>query len=331
MTSAALVSDNPIEAYLVRRILIVDSDLSEVAILAGILANVRDVTEGTIDDVAVYTLRRARAYIEARKPSIVIIDPAIGTLKSVLRFIADIRAGYPNIVWVINRRDAWWNAHAQALDRHAFGSRLKTYYHRSKTSDEAKARTSLLATLALCQNDFVLELLRAAAGGIQTTQSMTGEQLAKFVSKVVKPVLSLLATRPIVRRASNVALVLVASSKEQKRRYEKIMAPILRDAGYKPIMIAEQFASSSIPIAALASVSEASLFVGDVTGLRPDVMIEVSATYVTQLPLIFLCRRSKSAGKQLPVLMQNLHVEFYTSDDDLGRRLATAVGSLPGL
>src|SRR6266446_3777349 len=124
---------DPLEKYLLYRLLIIDTDQSEVDLLVRIVSTPAGTLEKTsCDTVVVATLTEAEAYIERQMPIIAVIDPAIDSTSNILDFIASVRDAYPNVVWLINTTDHWWRINAQALQSHPFGPRLKRYYQRIK-------------------------------------------------------------------------------------------------------------------------------------------------------------------------------------------------------
>src|ERR1700674_617422 len=313
-----------LEKYVGHRILIIDRDQLEVDRLRRILSTPNEPTGTMPDRVMVGTLIEAKAYIERDKPTIAVIDPAIDSSWEVLDFIAHVREAYPNVIWLINTTDYWWTTNEPILESHPFGSRLKSYYRRSKTPNEEEAKKSLLSALNLCRDDFVLELIRDTASDIQASQDkrMTQEQLGKFVSKAIRPVLSLFVeTRGIFPR-SKIAFVSMGCGASHKQLYEVIVAPTLHKAGYQAIAMPYQLRPGPILDAFLAAIHEASLFIADLTEIRLDIMLEMGAAWASRVPLIFFSHCSKLAMDQLP--LPGARIES-TSDEDLREKLSAAI------
>jgi hypothetical protein len=93
--STTLVVD-PLEKYLVKSILFIDNDQPSVDFLVGVLANLSaDPRAGQIIDAIVPTLDKAQAYIDTKKPYIIIIDPRIDSVANVLDFMVAVQAKHP--------------------------------------------------------------------------------------------------------------------------------------------------------------------------------------------------------------------------------------------
>lgn len=320
-----------LDSYLVHRILIIDPEREERDRLAGILASIKGITpDGIFDEASVENLSKAREYINARTPSIVLIAPEIDSTSTVLSFIEENRVSHPTIIWVINSKAGWWSANNQAVQDHPFGDRVINYYRRSKSTSPDEAKRSFLITLALCQNDFVLQLLDKTAMEIRTEagQNMTDEQIRKFAKKGIPLLLSLLAKdQTVLESNERLAFVSMPFKEPYKSRYHLAIKPTLVAFKYTPRFMEDEYCDRPIPLAILGSIFQSSLFVVDITEPRPDVMIELGAALIAKIPVIFLANHKVLRDPELPFMLRGTRIEYYESDLELEKQFRAAIAS----
>jgi hypothetical protein len=325
-------AEEPFE-NLIRNILIIDPDKSARSQLNDILSELRGHHSG-INDASVDTLEAAQDYMDDKRPYLIIIDPEIASLKRVLTFIENNRETFP--IWVLNsRHSSWWDRHKKALQKEPFGSRLETYYYMTKGRPPAETKKHLLATLALCQFDFVLKLLEETAEDITSGEvgTVPKANVRKMVEKVNKSVLKLLVNELALKDPKNppkpgkvkTAFVAMSFDPLQKNRYKFYIKPALEAEGFTPIMFANEYPEDLIPSEILSVIGTCSLFVGDVTNLSSDVLMEVGAALMTKIPKILVAKKTKLPVAKVPFMLKNQRIEFYTSDSNLSVQLKTAL------
>jgi len=320
-----------LDSYLVHRILIVDGDTDERDRLAGVLASIKGVApDETFDQASVNSVRKARDFIEAKTPSVIIIDPEIASTDEILSFIEETRTAHPTIIWVINSKPHWWSDNAKAIQEHPFGGRVKEYYRRTKSPKPDEAKRSFLVTLAQCQADFVLQLLDKTATEIETelVNNMTDEQVRKFVTKAIRPLLSLLAKdHNRLPQTGKIAFVSMPFTDRCTNLYRLVIEPTLEMAGFEPRMMEQEYRDELIPVAILGDIARSSLFVVEMTERRPDVMIELGAALIAKIPVILLAHRELVQDSEIPFIVRNVRIERYTSEVDLQAKLKSAIAN----
>lgn len=322
--------EESLEQYLVRSILVVDGDQQSVNHLAGVLQSLSaDPNAGQIIDASVSSLAAARAYIADRKPHTIIIDPSIDTVKASLDFMRDIREEHPHIVWVIDTHARWWVENDSYLDAHIDGKRIKEYYCMEKGRPETERRTAVLASLARCQHDIILNLFRESAAEVaaNAVDKMTKPQLVKFTSKVFEALRALnmaLGSRP---GRGDIAFVSMHYVDARRAIYDNVIAPVLRKAGLTPVLIEREYPREGITEAILRRIRECSFFVSDLTDVRPDVLIEVGAA-MSLTKKVILISEGPIDPSALPFMLRGKRIDSYSSGADLERQLRAALEAM---
>lgn len=313
---------NPLDKYLVRTILIIDSDDKIANRIAGLLSRLGG-KAGTYEKSAtVPNLNEANAHLANRIPDVIIIDPSVDSVRNVVAFV---RRHRKRVVWVIHAHDSWWEEHEEELPRPRQGD-LRTYYRLSKDLTGDRARSELVATLIKCHHDYVLRLLQASAQDILLRREggLTSAQLRKFLKKLRDAIipLSQLADPP---RKKKTAFVSFRFSAITTNRYIARIKPLLEEQGYIPVMMDAKFEKKPIPTSIREHIAECSLFVADLTGLRPDVLLECGAAWIKDTPMILMANRKRCPPAALPFLLKPEKVAFYSGNDQLQNKLREAL------
>ncbi len=327
---ASTSADDYLDQFLIRRILLIDSDEHAVQQITGILAHFRGAASGeTIEDAAVSTLDDAHRAIETHKPYTILLDPAIDSLDTVLGFMEAWRTRQPHLIWVIHTRDNWWRENETRLANHEYGHRLLTYYRLSKNLPPQQLRSRFVQTLAQCEADFVLELFRETTEEIsdEMVGQLTKDQVIKFVRKALQYVRSLIAATSRPEKGDS-AFVSMRFTDQQRDTYRLVIQRVVQDAGLVPIMMADEYPDHSLSSAIIEGITSCKLFIADTTGLRPDVMIEIGLALMLSKPMILIADHREIDSKALPLLLRDLRVEFYSSDADLLDKLKKAITSV---
>ncbi|HEX5715859.1 MAG TPA: hypothetical protein VF179_06850 [Thermoanaerobaculia bacterium] len=324
--------EESLEKYLVRSILIVDSDQASVGQLAGILATLKgEPNSGEIIAASVSSLAETLVYIEEKSPYIVIIDPQVDSFVNTVSFLEAMRQSHSHITWVINTRDHWWSEHEQALSSHVFGGRLRDYYTLTKNRPYNQLRIDFLNVLSNCQCDLILTLFGETTEDLQSQAfgRMTKRQVAKFTGKAFNALRSLNKASIAKPGRGDIAFVSMRYTDPQRDLYTLVIEPVLKGEGLVPILIEREFPSHrSIPQEITDKIEQCSIFVADITGLRPDVMMEVGAAQILQKTCIFLADERELPLNEIPFMLKPIRIEFYSSEKELMKKLKAAVVAL---
>lgn len=307
--------EDPLDRYVVKNLLIVGADKPSVNRLVGILSSQRGLGSGGVVDQTVETLDAATRSIEAVHPNIVVIDPGVANITDVLSFVENHRKSHGNIVWIVYADRDWWHVNRPKLECGIFGKRFLEYYSLPKSSVPAELERQFIILLTLCHRDFVLQLLAEAATDIETDDpgTMSRQQITKFVDKAISPLVSLL-TSP--QRRSNEAFVSMAFNPAQRALYDRAIRPPLEKAGFQPVMMADERPMGPIPVEILSRIASCSLFIADLTGQRPNVLIEVGAALNSGVRMILLLA-SSIREEHLPFIIRTHPIYSYNSPDEL--------------
>jgi hypothetical protein len=177
-----------------------------------------------------------------------------------------------------------------------------------------------------CHHDYVLRLLKESTEDIRRGRigSLTSDQVRKFTEKA-QPAIDSLSQLSAPTSERKIAFVSLRFSETSKNRYLAHIKPVLEQEGYVPVMMDAEFEKKPIPTSIREHIAECSLFVADLTGLRPDMLVECGAAWIKDTPMILLANKKRCPPKTLPFLLEPEKVEFYTSDDQLEHRLRIAV------
>ena len=189
----------------------------------------------------------------------------------------------------------------------------------------------LLATLAKCNFDFQTRLLKDLTENLLSEEAgaVPREQLRKMIDKVNKSVLAhLVRALALPNRKSEqekTAFVAMSFDTVQKKRYESIIEPLLRAEGFIPIMYLNEYPEGPIPSDVFSTISTCSLFIGDITNLSPNVLIEVGAAVMANMPRILIAKKARLKIEEVPFMIDRRRIEFYTSDPNLSALLKAAL------
>jgi hypothetical protein len=321
---------NPLEKYLVRNILIIDAEEEAANRLSGLLSELAGKAATGVKSGTVTNLQDAHTYISKQNPDVAIIDPSIDSISTFVAFMRRQWRVNPNVVWVIYAYDLWWRQHAEGLRRHRDTKRLLLYYRMSKNLARSRVRADFSTTLMKCNHDRVLRLLKESTEAIRKSRkgNLTREQVRKFIDKARQDIdpLSQLAAPAAFR---NIAFVALRFSESSKNRYTAHIKPILDGAGYTTIMMDAEFEKKPIPASIREHIAECSLFVADLTGLRPNTLIECGAAWIKDTPMILLAHKKHCPNAKIPLLLRSERIHDYSSDEQLSFKLQQAVHKTP--
>lgn len=317
---------NPLEKYLVREILMIDADKDIGDRLPGLLLRLAGKAGSGVKSGTATSLAEAQAYINKQTPDVVIMDPSIDSVSSVLKFIRHNRAISSQLVWVMYTHASWWHEHEESLPRRHYGKRLLSYYRMSKDLTGSRWEAEFVATLMKCHHDYVLRLLKESTEDIRHRRSggLNREQVRKFIEKARAAIVPL-SQLSAPATSSKLAFVSLNFSEASKNRYAAHIKPILEIEGYTPIMMDVEFANTPIPAAIREHIAECNLFVADLTGLRPNTLVECGAAWIKDTPMILLANRKTCPRKKLPLLLDSERFEFYDNDEQLEYKLQSAI------
>jgi hypothetical protein len=244
-----------------------------------------------------------------------------------VNFIRRARHTYPRIVWVLNTHNSWWKEHEASLSADSFGKRLCRYYRMSKDNTGSRAKTDFVNALVKCHHDYVLRLLSESTSDIHTRRvgRLSAEQIGKFINKAKDALLPLHQLGSPVSMENPTAFFSMVFTENSKNRYTARIEPLLKEAGYVPIMMEQETVSRPLAAEIRKHIAECSLFVVDLTGLRQNVLIETGAAWIQDTPIIFLADKRKCPPTKLPLLIGGELILFYENDDQLAHKLKDAL------
>jgi hypothetical protein len=198
---------------------------------------------------------------------------------------------------------------------------------------EAQIRIDFLSTLALCQHDLILNLFRETTADLRNTQfnKLSKRQLLKFIGKAMDALRSLSAALAAKATTGDIAFVSMQYTDEQRAVYHDYIAPLLVSKKLEPMLIEqEQGFPNTLSIAdeILRRIDRCSFFIADLTGLRPDVFIEVGAALILKKNVILIAQTDAVPVNNVPFMLRNVKIEFYTSPAELERKLGAALTAL---
>jgi hypothetical protein len=316
------MTDKPERSTAGMHILIVDDEDAAIERIAGLLLRVHATWPA---DVA-RSLAEARVALSQRVPHVVLLDPEIATPDESIAFLRESVSAHSSVQWIINTHDRWWRRNRQQLLADSLSELARGLRCLNKGFTYARGRERLAAVLAQCANE-VAERRLGASGQI-APEAVIGAGLREAQTLLrtnLMPLLDVIAGEPATRDR-RAAFVSTQFDQDGHDRFEMVFLPALKNLGYWPVIMFDQskYNSQSMPAAVFGHIGRSDLYVADLTGERPDVLLEVGAAWMAGIPMVLVASRSTDVSR-LPAIVRTQHINFYDSYPDLRDKLRGAI------
>lgn len=315
------VDDQRVQPAVVR-ILIIDDEQQAVDRIAGLLLAVR----APWPAIVCRSVADARRAVLLDVPDIIILDPEVGNVDEMTSFVRETNTAHPDIQWIINTHERWWRRYGHRFIAGTPGGFIHSCRRLNKGVTYFRAQEQVAAVLGQCENELALRMLvrSEVASGVADDRARADSVLG-FLSTHLTPLLATLGStgNEGERRP---AFVSTQFNREGRERFDIVLRPLLEELGYWPVIMFAQskYNTQSMPASVFYQIERAKLYVADLTGPSPDVLVEVGAAWIAGIPMVLVVS-STTPLTALPVVVRTQQINVYDSYPDLREKLRTAI------